>query len=586
MNTCSVEGCNQVGAFSTRTRPTWCLDHLRQLYVQGGLTLLDDFTKPSHYLLTQCNQCHFEGHYRFEYVLDRARVQEPVCRACFWRGWAESARAMSGMSRQPVDVSLVRRNAEEHGYTYLGPLSEPSLEGDPHATRCDVCGRIEAQRNADIGWGCPCQRNPKSSSAGAKKSRGANLLKNSDSKAVGWWDHERNDQSFWDTATIKARREAWWICPEGHSFLARILDITNKHSECPFCREERVAAWQAKRASYAGKTIADVPALLAAWEENIPPESVLVDSFTGNSGYRFRCMAGHRNTRQPLSWLFGGCSACKAAETRKGNALAATKDPNFTRLSPEISGQWHPTKNGKLLLSGVSPESRRQVWWLDPVCGHEFQATPRERDKYDRWRCPVCHSILDSLAYHYPDVAEEWSPENQLSPWMIRPNTTQLQVAPLWVCKNEVSHVWRAMPGARVNGAQCPECLESGKSQIELEYYSSALAYWGNAKSGSRIHSAKFQNHSSWTVDVLVDLPDGERLAIEYDGSYWHGSRTETDRVKSIDLLAAGIILVRIREAPLTSLEITDSKYYELTVYPAAQEPTRDIQRIAEIIKS
>ncbi|MFV8403022.1 MULTISPECIES: zinc-ribbon domain-containing protein [Dermabacter] len=31
-----------------------------------------------------------------------------------------------------------------------------------------------------------------------------------------------------------------------------------------------------------------------------------------------------------------------------------------------------PTKNGNLRLADVSPESRRMVWWRDPVCGHEF----------------------------------------------------------------------------------------------------------------------------------------------------------------------------------------------------------------------
>ena len=206
------------------------------------------------------------------------------------------------------------------------------------------------------------------------------------------------------------------------------------------------------------------------------------------SGYKFQCPSGHRNTRQPLSYLFGGCSACKAIKTRKTNAEAATADPSASRVTPEISSQWHP--------------------------------------------------------YHYPEVAEEWSPDNPLSPWEIRPNTSQLAEPPLWVCKNDPVHVWRAMPAARVNGSQCPECIETGKSRIETECYSAALAHWGNAKSGSRIHSAKFQTHSSWTVDICVDLPSGKQLAIEYDGSYWHRDKADVDRVKSLDLLADGFLVV------------------------------------------
>lgn len=586
MKICCVEGCVQVGAYATRTRPTWCLEHLNQLYSQGGLILLDEFTKPSAYLMTRCMRCGFEGRYRFEYVLDRLQAGEFTCRACYWRAWAEEARSLSGGGAQAVDISIVKKNAESHGYTYLGPLTNPSLENDPHATRCNFCGRVEAQRNGDIGWGCPCRRNQKTATVGTRKNRSANLLKNSSNRAVEWWDHERNEQELWNTATLKARRVAWWICPEGHSFEARVADVTRDYFSCPECQKILSAAWEEKRASYSGKTIADVPELLLAWDDDLPPENVLVDESHWGSGYRFRCPFGHRNTRQPLSYLFGGCSACKALETRKANAKAAEGDPSVSRLTPEISSQWHPTKNGKLRLAEISPESRSMVWWQDPVCRHEFQATPRERDKYERWRCPVCHTILDSLAYHYPEIADEWSPDNSFSPWEIRPNASRLGEPPLWVCKNNAAHVWRAMPSARVNGAQCPECVETGKSQIEVEYYSAALVHWGNAKSGSRIHSAKFQTHASWTVDIYVDLPSGKPLVIEYDGSYWHREKMDVDRIKSLDLLAEGFTVVRVREAPLPSLQVMHPNYHEVTVYSGSQDPVQDISLIDEMITS
>lgn len=586
MNFCSVEGCDKLGAFSTRTRPTWCIEHLEQLYEAGGLTLLDEFTKTTDYLLTRCTTCGFEAHYRFEYVLDRLNASERVCRACYWRTWAHMSRSIAQVSNEPVDVESVRRNAEAHGMDYLGPLTDPSLPDDPHGTRCRRCGRIEAQRNGDIGWGCPCQRNPKSSSAGTKKARGANLLRNSDADVVSWWDHDRNDEALWKSATLKARRDAWWICPGGHSFRARIVDVTSGFSPCPTCRDLRAAAWAAKRASYAGKTIADIPELLAGWDEpELDPTTVLADSHAWGSGYRFRCPEGHRNTRQPLSWLLGGCSACKAAETRRANKQAADADVSSSRLTPEISSQWHPTKNGKLRLADVSPESRRTVWWQDPVCGHEFQATPRERDKYERWRCEECRTILDSLAYHYPDVAEEWAPENKLSAWQVRPNSVRLAEVPLWICRNDPSHRWRSMPSARINGSQCPECQTAGKSQVELAYVDAAEQYWGNAKSGSRIHSPNFQHHASWTADVLVELPDGRSLVIEYDGAYWHRDKTEVDSAKSIDLIGAGYIVVRLREAPLPSLQIDSPEYHEITVYSGAQDPVQEIVSIARVIR-
>lgn len=582
MTTCAADGCERTGAFRTRTRPTWCDKHLRDLYEEVGLTLLDNFTKPGEYLLTRCNHCSFEGHYRFEYVLERRKHSEQACRACYWTKWAKGARKHSG--NRPVDLHHIQQMAEANGFTYLGPLTEPSLDEDPHGTRCNRCGRVEAQRPGDLGWGCTCSRNTKTATAGTKKTAGANLLKNSDSRYADWWDHDRNPPELWETAKLKGRKEAWWRCPADHSFQRRISDVTGSHSSpCPTCREDAAEEWKAKRAAYEGLTIADVPELLDAWDEDISPETVQVDAFTGGSGYRFRCPSGHRNTRQPLSWLFGGCSACKAAETRKRRAKEAAEDPLSTRLTPEIASQWHPTKNERLKLSTISPNSRRVVWWRDPVCGHEFQATPRERDKYERLRCPECRTILDSLAFHYPEIADEWSSENALSPWHVRPNTSQLVEPPLWVCRRNPAHTWSAMPAVRVNGSQCPECRTAGKSMIERQYVEAARAYWGEAQSGPRIHSPAFTNHSSWSVDIRVSLADGRSLVIEYDGAYWHKDKGPVDRIKSIDLLRDGHIVVRLREAPLHSLEIDDPDYHELTVYSGAQDPSRDVQMIAQL---
>lgn len=73
-------------------------------------------------------------------------------------------------------------------------------------------------------------------------------------------------------------------------------------------------------------------------------------------------------------------------------------------------------------------------------------------------------------------------------------------------------------------------------------------------------------------------------LVIEYDGSYWHKDKEDVDRIKSMDLLHDGHIVVRLREAPLPSLEIEDPNYHELLVYSGAQDPGRDIQAIGKLV--
>lgn len=80
---------------------------------------------------------------------------------------------------------------------------------------------------------------------------------------------------------------------------------------------------------------------------------------------------------------------------------------------------------------------------------------------------------------------------------------------------------------------------------------------------------------------MLVGLPDGRRLIIEYDGSYWHSDKADVDREKSLDLLDQGYWVVRIRESPLPSLEVDSNRYSEVKVYPNAQDPEEILQRIA-----
>lgn len=156
---CSVEGCDETAAFSTRSRPTYCDDHIAVILRTGGLEALESFTHPNDYLLTRCIPCGTVAHYRFEYVLDKNRWIEATCRACFWRGWAEQARALAGPYAQfePVPYEKAQAIAYENGFIYLGPLTSPSFPDDPHRTECSRCGRISADRLGGIAFGCPCQ---------------------------------------------------------------------------------------------------------------------------------------------------------------------------------------------------------------------------------------------------------------------------------------------------------------------------------------------------------------------------------------------------------------------------------------------
>lgn len=564
---CATAGCPGAPAFKTRTRPAWCTPCLKRIFADAGLRALEAPKKYGEYTLTECTECGCQADYRLEYVLEKRDLGIGVCQACFWRDWARSQRdrTFGDPSGGPVaNVADIRQRVEQGGLNYLGPLTSPSLEDDPHRVRCPVCGKITVGRLGDIAGGCSCSRNPKGSfRAGAPKE----YLAGSNSPALAWWDHDRNDPNILATVTVLARQAVWWRCPTcSVGFQRSVNDMArNGRPDCPECSKRRGLEFEREREYWSAVPVSEMPELLARWADEADPRTAMV--YQPGSRRRFRCEYGHFDTRDPLSYLRGGCTSCNAAATR-----ADQSNPRLAAASPEIAEQWHPSKNAPRTPESVPASSKRRVRWRDPRCGHEWVATVVSRDKYDRYRCPQCRTVLGSLAYTFPDLAAEWSDENPLSAWHVRP-FGKLEFLPTWQCTNDHSHVWAALLTSRSTGAGCPECRTHGKSKVEVDHHKAAERAFGNAKSGAIVRADEFKRRPAWTVDILVPDSDSTGLVIEYDGAYWHADKPEIDRHKTMDLLSAGYRVARLREYPLESLDIADDRYFETTVHATAVRP-------------
>lgn len=575
-------------AFRTRTNPAWCDAHVTAILQAGGLEPLEPFEGPKKWRLTRCLTCGCEAHYRFEYILANNADSIATCRACFWRSWASQQRgALEGYADlTPPSIAVAKGYAEQHGFEYLGPLTNPSLRYDPHRTRCNYCGRIAAQRLGDIGFGCQCQTNPRramqtsrvrgSGAPGVKSAK--DLLRDSKLPVLEWWDHDANETSVWETVTVKARREVAWRCPECDlRFSARILDMVGYRS-CPNCSARLKAEWDAEYARLKVTPIADVAELAEAWADDADPRQVTVAG-EGMTLRHFRCPQGHHPRITPLSFLRHGCPSCRGNKTRTERLEAVAADPTLHAMNREVASQWHTAKNGNLRLESISPGSRRTVWWKSWECGHEWQATPAEREKGQRLRCPECRTILDSLAYHFPEIADEWSPQNPLSAWQVRPSGSTA-FTPIWVCVNDPHHTWTANLASRANGSGCPECREAGKSKVELAHHEAAVRAFGAASSGQGVVDEAFTHGVRWLVDITSVTAAGLKIAIEYDGAYWHADKVAIDTAKSLDLLAAGWLVVRLREDPLLALGIDHPRYSELTVHSTTPDPVGVMDRV------
>ena len=261
------------------------------------------------------------------------------------------------------------------------------------------------------------------------------------------WDPEKNGDLTPGGVSYGSKQEVWWRCLEGHSWKVSVTSRTNNHTECPYCAGKR---------SIPGKTDLSTlfPDLAKEWDpvRNLPltPEQVLPGS---HKKAWWRCEKGHEWQAIIKSRVSGcGCPVCANRALEQGENDLATR-------YPELSRQWHPTKNGALRPEDVLAGTHRKVWWRCEK-GHEWQAQVSARVNGNSG-CPVCGGKVvipgeNDLLSRFPQIAAQWETERNGS---LRPD----QVSPYsnrrvwWRCDR--GHVYRAAVSSRtMRGSDCPYC--------------------------------------------------------------------------------------------------------------------------------
>ena len=145
-----------------------------------------------------------------------------------------------------------------------------------------------------------------------------------------------------------------------------------------------------------------------------------------------------------------GCPICANQQLLVGFNDLATVSPNVAR-------EWHPTKNGSLEPTMVSPKANKKVWWLGK-CGHEWEALISSRT--NGRGCPYCSNkaILpgfNDLETINPELASEWHPvkNGSLTASSVSPKSSKKV---WWLGK--YGHEWQATVNDRANGTGCPVC--------------------------------------------------------------------------------------------------------------------------------
>ena len=288
------------------------------------------------------------------------------------------------------------------------------------------------------------------------------LLEWSPKNTVKAADARKAHKYIWD-CQIKT------TCGCTHEWKSTLQDRL-KGCGCPFC------CIPAQRVCIHNSLAVKFPEVAAQWHMNggdLTPQTVGPNSskqvpwLCPKTNCEAKCQhvwtarIGHRTGE-----AHSGCPFCSGRQCCPHNSLAAK--------SQAIAAMWHPTKNGTLLPTEVTPRSHKPATWLCPEtnceakCEHVWTTTPHARARHG---CPFCSGLKycshNSLAAKSPAIAATWhlTLNGQLTPTDVSLGSSKPAVwlCPETNCEAKCAHVWTTSIANR-NKSGCTFCCNPPQS--------------------------------------------------------------------------------------------------------------------------
>ena len=370
------------------------------------------------------------------------------------------------------------------------------------------------------------------------------------------WNWEKNIEFDFDPKllTVGSGKKVWWKCSKGHEWQATI-DCRSQGKGCPYC---------SGRNAIKGKNDLQTvnPALAKEWNydknNGLTPTDVLPSS---NKKVWWKCGKGHEWQAMIRSRNDGrGCPYCSGRHAVNGKNDLQT-------VNPVLATEWNYERNCGLMPMDVLPNSNKKVWWKCRK-GHEWQSTVANRNNGNG--CPYClgrYAVKgeNDLQTVNPALAKEWNYEknDDLKPEEFTANSNK---DVWWKCSK--GHVWHASIANRSKGNGCPVCNSERKTSFP-EY---ALAYYLKRSGLDVVHSYRAKGYE---LDIYIP---SLKIAIEYDGYYWHKNRMRKDIEKNYKCKKDGIKLYRLREG-LPPLNDSSIDYI-------VQENQKNLSKVLEAVLS
>jgi Probable Zinc-ribbon domain len=235
-------------------------------------------------------------------------------------------------------------------------------------------------RSRTTGTGCPCCTGQKVSITNCLATRMPAL--------AAEWHPSLNGALTPRDVVWSSTARVWWKCAAGtdHDWCATVNRRSSNATGCPYCAGLRLSVTNALATA--------APELAREWHPTkngrLSPAEVTLGS-SRRVWWRCSRVAAHewQVTTNDRASHGRGCPFCAKRRVSDDNALAT--------LFPQLTGEWHPTKNGRLSPSEVAHQSHRSVWWRCETDPRHVWRTAVQNRTAKGSGCPKCARLRRGL---------------------------------------------------------------------------------------------------------------------------------------------------------------------------------------------
>jgi len=209
------------------------------------------------------------------------------------------------------------------------------------------------------------------------------------------WDFEVNKDLDPHNLVYSSNSQAFWKCSKcGYKWKTKIKNRTHQHTGCPACAGSILITGKNDLAS-------KFPEIAKEWNyeknNNISPQTIRAGTHKKVWWKCSKCK--HEWIASPNNRTYHN-SKCPKCTHSSGHIEGLT---DLATSHPELTKEWHPSKNKELTPKNIKAGSSKKVWWLCSTCGCEWEASVYSRVKGSN--CPHCwhseHTSFPEQAIFY-----------------------------------------------------------------------------------------------------------------------------------------------------------------------------------------